>query len=354
MAKRFCALCGKTDTPLIENLCYTCYFKKNPLFNIKYEPKIRICSNCLSYKLAKKWVQTESSSLADIIEKAISQVIPPLIKHSEFEIVTVKPQVPKEMELTGRIEVPVLITAKKNNMVISETLLVPINVESTLCDVCTGKRSGAFEAIIQFRSLKGQISEEEKQQVYEILDRTFSLERYKDAYISDVKEKREGFDIYVSSVGLAKSIATSAKEIMGASIHESFKILGMKDGKKLGKFSLSVRLPSFRVGEVVQLSDKIIIFEKIEKGNLVGRNLETGERSVIQYKELWGSEVQSWKPEIKEYQIISMTENFLQLMDLKTYALIEIKKPLHINLNPGEIVKVIKIDEKILILTPEN
>ncbi|MEM2144507.1 MAG: NMD3-related protein [Candidatus Jordarchaeaceae archaeon] len=354
MAKRFCALCGKTDTPLIENLCYTCYFRKNPPFSINYELKIRICSNCFSYKLAKKWVQTESSSLADIIEKAISQVVPYLIKNPEVEIVNVKPQIPKEMELTGRVEVPVLITAKKNDIIINETLSVPINVESMLCGVCTRKKSGAFEAIIQFRSLKGQISEEEKQQVYEILNRTFSLERYKGAYISDVKEKREGFDIYVSSIGLAKSIATSAKEIMGASIHESFKISGMKDGKKLGKFSLSVRLPSFSVGEVVQLPDKIIIFEKIEKGNIIGKNPETGERSVIQYKELWESEIQSWKPEIKEYQIISMTENSLQLMDLKTYDIIEIKKPLHTNVNQGETVKVIKIDKKMMILTPEN
>lgn len=354
MAKRFCALCGKTDTPLIENLCYACYFKKNPPFSIKHEPEIRICPNCFSYKISKKWVQTESTSLADIIEKAISQVLPHLIKHPEFEILTVKPQISREMELIGRIEVPVLITAKKNDMVISEILPISINVDSTLCGVCTRKRSGAFEAIIQFRSLKGQISEEEKQQIYDILDRTFSLERYKDAYISDVKEKREGFDIYVSSVGLAKSIATSAKEIMGASIHESFKISGMKDGKRLGKFSLSVRLPSFSVGEIVQLPDKIIIFEKIEKGNIIGKNPETGERSVIQYKELWESKIQSWRPEIKEYQIISITENSLQLMNLKTYDIIEIKKPPHTNLNQGETVKVIKIDEKIVILTPEN
>nr|MDO8082332.1 NMD3-related protein [Candidatus Freyarchaeota archaeon] len=354
MAKRFCALCGKTDAPLVENLCYTCYFKKNPPFSIKNEPEIRICPNCFSYKLSKKWVQTKSSNHTDFLEQAISQVLSLLIKHSpEFEI-TVQPQITEEMELTDKIEVPVLITAKKDDIVISETLPVTINIESSPCGVCTGKRRGAFEAILQFRGLRGRISEEEKQQVYDIIDKTLCLERYKDAYISEIKEKKQGFDVYVSSIGLAKSIATSAKELMGANLQESFKISGMKDGKRQGKISLSVRLPSFSVGEIVQTPDKTIIFEKIEKGNPIGKNPETGERSVIQYKELWESEIQSWKPETKEYQIISITENFLQLMDLKTYEITEIKKEApHTNLKEGETVKAIKIDEKIIILTPE-
>ncbi|MEM3526211.1 MAG: NMD3-related protein, partial [Candidatus Jordarchaeaceae archaeon] len=229
-----------------------------------------------------------------------------------------------------------------------------MNIKSTPCELCIRKMSGAFEAIIQFRSLKGKISEEERQKINDIIERTFSLERYKDAYISDIKEKKQGFDVYVSSVGLAKSIAASAKEIMGANIYETFKLSGMKDGKKLGKFSLSVRLPSFNVGDIVQTQNKTIIFEKIEKGNLIGKDLETGERSVIQYKELWESEIQSWKPEIKEYQIISITENFLQLMDLETYEIIEIKRDTNKNLKEGETVSAIKINEKIFLITPEN
>lgn len=127
----------------------------------------------------------------------------------------------------------------------------------------------------------------------------------------------------------------------------------MKDGKKLGKFSLSVRLPSFSIGEILQTPDKTIIFEKIEKGNPIGKNPETGERSVIQYKDLWESEIQSWEPETREYQIISKTGNFLQLMDLKTYEITEIKKEAnYTNLSEGETVKAIKIDEKIIIITP--
>jgi NMD protein affecting ribosome stability and mRNA decay len=258
------------------------------------------------------------------------------------------------MELTDKIQVPVLVTAKKNDIVISETLPVTINIEYSPCEVCTRKRSGAYEAIIQFRSLKSQISEEEKHQVYEIIDKTLRLERYKDAYISDIKEKTQGLDIYASSIGLAKSIATSAKELMAANIQESFKISGMKDGKKLGKFTLSIRLPSLNTGEIIQTPHKTIIFQKIEKGNLIGKNPETGEKSILQYKELWETEIQTWKPETKEYQIISITENSLQLMDLKTYEIIEIQKTANTKLNQGETIKAVKIDEKILILTPEN
>ena len=354
MPKRFCALCGKTDTTLIENLCPSCYFKKNPPFSIKNEPKIRICPNCLSYKLSKKWVQTDSSNSIEFLKQVIQQVLPRFIKHSpEFEI-SVQPQINEEIELKEKIEVPVLITAKKDELVSSETLDIKINLESSLCGICTKKKRGHFESILQFRSLRGRISEEERQQIYDIIERILNQERYKDVYIPQIKEKKQGFDVYVSTTGLAKSIAESVKELMGANLQESFKLLGMKDGKKQGKTSISVRLPSFSVGEIVQFPDKDLIVESIEKGNLIGKDLETGKRLVIQHKELWESEIQSWKPETKEYLIISKTEDFLQLMDLKTYEIYEIKKePSHTNLKEGDTIKAIKIDEKILILTPE-
>ncbi|MFB0560395.1 MAG: 60S ribosomal export protein NMD3 [Candidatus Lokiarchaeia archaeon] len=355
MPKRFCALCGKTDTILIENLCPACYFKKNPPFSIKNEPKIRICPNCLSYKLSKRWVQTDSSNSIEFLKQVIEQVLPHFIKHSpEFEI-SVQPQINEEIELKEKIEVPVLITAKKDELVFSETLDIKINLESSPCGICTRKKRGHFESILQFRSLRGRISEEERQQVYDIIERILNQERYKDVYIPQIKEKKQGFDVYVSTTGLAKSIAESVKELMGANLQESFKLLGMKDGKKQGKTSISVRLPSFSVGEIVQFPDKDLIVESIEKGNLIGTDLETGKRLVIQHKELWESEIQSWKPETKEYLIISKTEDFLQLMDLKTYEIYEIKKePAHSTLKEGDTIKAIKIDEKILILTPET
>lgn len=214
MSKRFCALCGKTDVPLIENLCQACYFKKNPPFSIKHEPELRICPHCFSYKLSKKWVQTQSSNQTEFLEQAIAQVLPLFIKHSpEFDI-TVQPQIDEEIKLTNKIEIPVLISAKKDDIVITETLPVTIIIESAPCEVCTKKMSGAYEAILQFRSLKGRISEEEKLQVYDIIDKTLCLESYKGAYISEIKEKKQGFDAYVSSIRLAKSIATSAKDLM--------------------------------------------------------------------------------------------------------------------------------------------
>ncbi|MGQ9722511.1 MAG: 60S ribosomal export protein NMD3 [Candidatus Jordarchaeum sp.] len=354
MAKRFCALCGKTETKLIENLCSSCYFKKHSPFTIKNEPKIRICPNCYSYKLSKKWMQSESSNNVEFLEQAIEQALPHFIKHSpDFEI-SIQPQIQEEIEIKNRIEIPVLITAKKEDILISETVPITINLESSPCGICTRKKTGYYEAILQFRSLRGRISEEERQQIYNIIETILNQEKFKEDYIPQVKEKKQGLDAYVSTVGLARNIAESIKEIMGANLQESFKLSGMKDGKKKGKISISVRLPSFSVGEIVQLPEKTLIIEKIEKGNLIGKNLETGERLTVQHKELWESEIRGWKPETKEYLIISITKDSLQLMNLKTYEIHEIKKEAAPpNLKEGDTVRATKIDEKILILTPE-
>jgi nonsense-mediated mRNA decay protein 3 len=355
MTKRFCALCGKTDVPLIENLCESCYLKKNPPFTVKHEFEVRICPHCYSYKLSKKWVQTNSFNPKEFLEIVIEQNSPRFIKHSpEFEII-IQPQIAEDVELTGKIDVPILITAKKNDTTISETVKVTIKLESSPCGICTKKKQGAYEAIVQFRGLRGRISEEERQQIYQIIDKALESERYKDEYIPQIKEKKEGFDLYVSSTGLAKNIATSTKEQMGANIQESFKLSGMKDGKKKGTTSVSVRLPSFTPGEIIQLMDKTLIFEKIEKGNIIGKNPKTGEKQIIQYKDFWESEIQSWKPETKQYLIISKTKDTIQLMDLKTYEITEIKREqTHTNLKEGEIVQAIKIDEEITILSPET
>ncbi|MHA1605619.1 MAG: 60S ribosomal export protein NMD3 [Candidatus Freyarchaeota archaeon] len=354
MAKRFCALCGRTDTLLVENLCVSCYFKKHPPFSVKQESTVWFCPQCFSYKLTKRWVQTNCTNETDFLEQLLKNVLPRFIKHAPGIELIIEPQI-TEVELKHKIEVPVSITIKKENLTLNERVTVTITLEPSLCGLCTRKRRGDYESILQFRSLRGRVSEEERQQIYDIIERVLQAEKHKDDYIPQIKEKKQGFDVYVSTTKLAKNIAASVKELMGANLQESFKLSGMKNGKKQGKISISVRLPSLSVGEIVQVSDRTVLFEKIEKGNLVGRNLETGERTVIQHKELWESEIQSWKPSTEEYLIISIAGDFLQMMNLENYEILEIRKePSHFNLREGDTVKAINMNGKIIILTPEG
>jgi len=62
------------------------------------------------------------------------------------------------------------------------------------------------------------------------------------AFISKVKELREGIDIYVGSAKVGKQISKRIVREFGGTFSESAKLVGHKDGKNQYRISYAVRL----------------------------------------------------------------------------------------------------------------
>ncbi len=209
----FCIRCGKPAWK--DNLCKKCFLETHKLFELKVPViKIKECE-CGRYFL-KKWTKPKKSLVDDITEKNIKTFGEVVKKDVSWKrqgnryVVTVR--------LSGLVgglkkeeEKEYIIIAKKN-----------------VCDVCTKKRGSYYEAKIQLRGVP--------------LKKALSVipEKYNDT-ITKVEKTKNGFNIYLSDKKIAARIIRELRHL-NMKIKASYKLIGMKKGKKIYRNYYSVRL----------------------------------------------------------------------------------------------------------------
>ncbi len=72
----------------------------------------------------------------------------------------------------------------------------------------------------------------------------------------------------------------------GGSYSKSQKLYGRKDGRNVYRISFSVRMPGFRVGDVLEIGDKRISIAKLVEGRgIEGVDIDTDERLFLSKRE---------------------------------------------------------------------
>ena len=193
--KRFCYRCGALEAqqgPLIQGLCQHCFAKENRLLQAPAELEVTVCGRCGAYLLGKRWHEAERG---DTIANAIRATVLSNLKVARLSDAGTKffhPHEVPELELW---------------------------VEPKLA-----------ERVINVRAKRLAMN---------------ASKRERNAFIAKVEEQREGFDLYVNPVNLARQMASMLKLEFGAKIKESAKLIGQtRDGRRKFRFSILVRLPS--------------------------------------------------------------------------------------------------------------
>ena len=90
----------------------------------------------------------------------------------------------------------------------------------------------------------------------------------------------------VSSMECGRRISNAIVRRFGGSYSKSQKLYGRKDGRNVYRISFSVRMPGFRVGDVLEIGDKRISIEKMVEGRgIEGVDIDTGERVFLSKRE---------------------------------------------------------------------
>ena len=92
MPNRFCAICGKgiDENDPHFGLCYSCYLKENPLFELPEEFSFNICLDCGNYSKKENWIKPENNDLLATINEALNKyMLQSYIKKERIEFSTV-------------------------------------------------------------------------------------------------------------------------------------------------------------------------------------------------------------------------------------------------------------------------
>ena len=270
-----CVRCGREAILVDGRLCPDCYLEVKGLGRLPEPIEVTVCPRCGSYRYQGRWYPppVDASDINDVIREVIKLVVAARFRpNPEVESYRVESvEYVRDQFLGDYAIVRIAARLKGVEREYSLDYRVRVNVKKQLCPQCFKKAGGSVEAILQVRGEGGRLTDEQRRSVEEVLEELSPAIR---EYISDVVEKKEGFDLVLVDQGVAKAIASKLRSALGARVVESWKVVGRRrDGRPKKRLTLSVRLPFFSAGSLVEMEGRLYRVVDIRNGFVYIRSI---------------------------------------------------------------------------------
>ncbi len=302
------------------------------------------CVHCQEYQMSRGWIYYED------VEEAVYDSAADAVEVSKDAFLLELSIIIDQREPTTFIA-HVTAKLKFEDLVLEENLDTTIRVKRSICAKCNKIHGNYFESIIQLRTGGKKVSEEEKDELLNrIADQIESISHgSRDAFISKVVEEHGGFDVYVSTNALGKALARDLVSVYGAEYKESATLQGQKDGRDIYRVTYLVRLPPYRIRDVILYDSKPFLVLSMGPVSAKLRDLRTSETVVVNNNDLREVPVIGSKEDFKDAVVLTETEKELQLMHPVTYKTVEVKRPRGLTIK-GDSVKVFSREGELYII----
>jgi len=305
-----------------------------------------MCPRCSSYKYKNTWVQ---ESFDDILKRYIKEAftVNPELKHVEIQTQC------KEQERI--LACMVFISGSLEDQTITEQHPLTVRIRHNTCEICSREAGGYYEAILQIRAEQRTFTNTELKTLrsaVETMVGQFQESGKRGLFITDINEKREGLDFFLSEKGTALSIAKKIQEQFGGNFKKSASSAGMKDSRQVYRMTYLVRIPAYRKGDFFLFDNSFFSIVSLHTNKVRALELSTWTEKVIDGKDIQPSRIYGGKELIREMIVVSQSKNEIQLMNPKTYTTVEIRKPKTASVDTP-MVKTVKLDGY-LFLVPEK
>lgn len=260
-------MCGRTVRGLISGTCTRCYLETGEVLRI---PKINIavCPDCLRYRETNSWM-AGGESLRSSIARSGRRLVLGRAKFDEAARSAGGEPVLADLEV-GNVRISgnrasFSATARIDGLG-PESESAQIEVEAmaslnlSLCRECQLRRSDYHACILQIRA-EGRAPEEDELEVLRDIIEQATNRPGSDPmrYIGRSEERKEGLDLFIGSAALGREIAKDAAARLGGQPRESRKLIGVEKGtgKRLYRFTILLRLPALRIGDVTELGGNL-------------------------------------------------------------------------------------------------
>jgi len=276
-----CIRCGRNVEQLVDGrLCPQCYLEVYGLGRMPPTLTVTVCPRCGSFRYQGRWYPPPGSGALEDIVALVAQAAFKPTEHVEYYRV-------ESVEIDYELGRALVTVAGKFRGLEGEhrvTYSVRLNVRKQLCPACFQRAAGTPNAILQIRGYDGRLGESDRRAVEKLIS---SLTGASDAVI-EVEELREGVDYKLLDQNVARHIAAKIRSSMAALVKESYKVVGRRsDGKRRSRLTLSVRLPFFREGSIVDYNGRLAVVERIANGFVHVRSLGASRVHRLTVEEAW-------------------------------------------------------------------
>ncbi|MDP6459526.1 MAG: 60S ribosomal export protein NMD3 [Candidatus Hydrothermarchaeota archaeon] len=347
----FCFVCGKVTGELIEGQCRGCYYREVELLRLPEKPRAKVCRECLSY-LKHGRQRPPNKDLHEVVEFAAKDVLMGSMVLKDVKGVEVNLSLGNvKRPNTKKLFIPytMRVTGVHHDNEYSGKKSGKVEIALIICDSCAKRQSRYYEAVLQIRGVE-QDEEKIKSLTIDYLERLRG--RDPRAFISDFKIVKNGFDIYLGSLGAGRKASHHLAEKYGGMVKESPKLVGKsRDGRDLYRMNISMRLPRFRVDDIISHGSKILQLRGFKSGKVTAYDLESRQRSVLPLKSLNKAEILGRKGEIKRAAVSEIAPDYVQVIEENdTTAYFNVALPLKV----GDKVKIFHDGKDYLLLTEDE
>jgi len=275
----FCVECG-AEGPVYQGVCAACFAKKHPLVEPPTYVDVPRCAQCGAFHFRSGWARVDLDVAIPQLLREKTRALPP------FEHVTFT-HVAREEDANNYF-LTVKTAGRFEDLRQVQDFHVRLRIKPSACDTCQKQGGRYYEGILQVRAEDRDLTPAEIRAVRTLV--LSRIERVRDEggdFISRTEEIHGGLDFYVSTNGLGTRLARELADTFGGTVTASPKLYGQREGKEIFRVTTLVRLPAFRIGDVVrrkaELTEVLALRPFVEL-----RDLITGEKRRYKPKDLRG------------------------------------------------------------------
>lgn len=355
-----CYVCGADS--VIDGLCENCYNQSHPLMAVDTPLTLLTCKRCGAVKIGGEWIPIVPRPVND--EEMLDRQIDLLLSH---EVSLSGSNIELELTVNNRLDRVLLTdisaTGQSHKVLPAHTEHKPLEIrlQYATCETCGMMSGGYYEAIIQIRADRREVTDDEIDAITELVTQRTVAEYGKDtkAFISHISRSKYGIDFHVGSEHLSRKIADEIETTFIAERKENYKLITQdRGGKRKYRVTILLRLPRYGRGDFIRVAGHPCVVLSLGKGgvgcfDLVDRTKMTiGPRSskwrTIEYL---GSE-----DEGREFSVIAQGYNQpIQLMDSETFETIEVDvDQLDPSVQLGDIVRAFQVEGELYFLPSDG
>lgn len=315
MVRTFCPICGKITAELYENKCQNCFIKEKSFLKLS-KFSARVCRGCLKYFKKGRWNTSDGSS-EEVLKTACFYVIKESLS-IEMENPQVDIQVGEPIKISNkayRVKCIIKASGEVSGLSCGDEMDVDVKVTLELCNDCSRRAGGYYEAVLQLRGRAGTVAPD----LDEYLDTLKSEQR---ASITRLKKLKKGVDLYFASTQTCRKSAKTLIEKYGGSLKESAHLQGVsKSGKTVYRVAMSLRLSDFRKNDVISFGKNVYQVLGYSGGMVSLFDLENRKKLSFPFKLIERAE--RLDGAVINAVVLEAIPGRIQVMDTKDYKTLE-------------------------------
>lgn len=310
----FCVVCG-AEGETYDGLCKECFIKRGKFVDVPENVDIVLCAHCGAMLVGNHW-EHEDEPVTRAVEGAI--------KVGKGVELNPELHIEDEDERNFRVSVGLNIHLKDKDIEFFDMRETRVRMKQGTCQECSRERGFYYEAILQLRAKNRKLTDDE---IDDAVAQARKFSKESGSFVSKVEEVKGGVDIYMGKMRDGKALAVSLAARNGASTDETRTLSGRKDGKDLYRWTLLVRMPSFKRGDLVFLEGKIWAVRSFTKNRANLEDISDGTRMSKPVDELEDLPTIKRDGALRDAVVVSDQGDDLQIMHPDTFATVDVRKP---------------------------